>query len=265
MTPTLETYALPDLIAHYGGVEKDVNVACRNCGGNTPHDCRPSYLQTPRILVIQALRFVVPKSPTLELASTIDIESSTGTESPPTDSETSISNTKRRAKKVAKRKVLKNASNITFPLEGLDMTPYLRAENPDPELYDLFGVVEHVGRRMDGGHYLAYVRGKNENGMDAWWKCNDGKCWMVNPDSLSAVQGYIWFYERRTQRGNVPEDWDVQIDQGLATPESYERDVRDIVIQRDTQMEQLEENELEESWQGRLRTSTTDGTVSYFH
>ena len=80
---TKQTYTLPDLIAHYGGVEKDVNVECRNCGKNTPHDSRPSYLQTPRVLVIQALRFVLPKSP-FEITTTTATMTSGEIKAPPT-------------------------------------------------------------------------------------------------------------------------------------------------------------------------------------
>jgi Ubiquitin carboxyl-terminal hydrolase len=172
-------FTLPELIAHYGGVEKNVNVVCRVCEGNTPHDSRPSYLQTPRVLVIQALRFVtssheVPlrRKPTLH----------------------------------------KNPVHITFPLSGLDMTMHLREndsmnEDNAEEVYDLFGVVEHIGKKMDGGHYIAYVRAKNAVGEDCWWKCNDAKCWMVGHELVAAAQGYIWFYERRSQRGTVPAEW----------------------------------------------------------
>ena len=230
VTPTMQPYSLPDLIAHYGGVEKDVNVECGQCGGNTPHDSRPSYLQTPRVLVIQALRFVVPKT---HINHTIlETESTPGTETPPTDSsDTSVP--KRRTKRnVPKRKVIKNPAHITFPLTGLDMTPYLRGESTEEEIYDLFAVVEHVGRRMDGGHYIAYVRAKDPVGKDVWWKCNDAKCWIVSGDTVSTAQGYIWFYERRTQRGITPEDWgdvigdDTQLEKerlGLVTPESDEK------------------------------------------
>src|SRR5271170_666881 len=115
ITPILQTYSLPDLIAHYGGVEKDVNVQCRHCGTNTPHDSRPSYLQTPRVLVIQALRFLVPKSPLVATAADTD-SITTGTDSPPqTDSDTPAPR-KRPARAATKRKVVKNPAHITFPL-----------------------------------------------------------------------------------------------------------------------------------------------------
>ena len=242
ITPAFQTYALPDLIAHYGGVEKDVNVECRQCGGNTPHDSRPSYLQTPRVLVIQALRFLVPKIPPAITTSSaiLDTESITGTDSP-TDysSEPTVSTTTLKRKRPTKRKVVKNPARINFPLTKLDMTTYLHASSTEEELYDLFAVVEHVGRRMDGGHYIAFIRGKTGTGEDCWWKCNDAKCWIVNAETVSAAQGYIWFYERRAQRGVIPEGWgdvlpvqqdvpkndpaEVVGDVGLATHESDER------------------------------------------
>src|SRR3981189_1103754 len=164
MTPSLQPYSLPELIAHYGGVEKDVNVECRHCGGNTPHDSRPSYLQTPRILVIQALRFVVPKTP-LEILE----NESTATDSSDTPAAAPASGPRKRTKRPTKRKVIKNPAHITFPLTGLDMTSYMREQKNatlDEEMYDLFAVVEHVGRGMDGGHYIAYIRGKDVLGRD---------------------------------------------------------------------------------------------------
>src|SRR5271170_3128465 len=141
LPPTaIQTYSLPDLIAHYGGVEKQVNVQCRHCGGNTPHDSRPSYLQTPRVLVIQALRFLIPKSPldNLSHTATQDSESTTGTDSPPlTDSDTPAGTAppRKRARRQVptKRKVLKNPVHITFPLRGLDMTPYARERDDGEE------------------------------------------------------------------------------------------------------------------------------------
>lgn len=132
------------------------------------------------------------------------------------------------------------------------MTSYLRTPSSQEELYDLFGVVEHVGRQMDGGHYIAYIRGKDSRGGDCWWKCNDAKCWIVSEEMVSSAQGYIWFYERRAERGKVPEDWGDSVHEvsaaglALATPEIDERPVG------------FEEGgrKRDESWEGRLRGST---------
>ena len=268
ITPALQTYALPDLIAHYGGVEKDVNVECRQCGGNTPHDSRPSYLQTPRVLVIQALRFLVPKTPLSTATTILDTESTTGTDSPTDYSSEPLTTTTKRKSRPTKRKVVKNPAHITFPLTGLDMTSYLHTPSTEEELYDLFAVVEHVGRRMDGGHYIAYIRGKDGVGKDCWWKCNDAKCWMVSSETVSAAQGYIWFYERRTKRGVIPEDWGgilpVEMERdlvpvvgisvvdgvGLATPESDERPMSSGAT---AVWEDGDGKKTDGSWEGRLR------------
>lgn len=275
---TLQSYSLPELIAHYGGVEKDVNVECRQCGGNTPHDSRPSYLQTPRILVIQALRFEVPKTPLeiLETESTATDSSDNNTPSHNLSTHNHANNTATRTRKrtrPTKRKVIKNPAHITFPLTRLDMTSYLRDPKQTTgnceEMYDLFAVVEHVGRRMDGGHYIAYVRGRDALGGDCWWKCNDAKCWMVSCEAVSSTQGYIWFYERRSQRGEVPSEWGAEIplpvieslneDVGLATPES-EKVHGEEVVESNEDRENWEAREGDVKWQGRLRGKSVEGS-----
>ena len=141
------------------------------------------------------------------------------------------------------------------------MTAYARDAEGEEEVYDLFAVVEHVGRRMDGGHYIAYVRGRDAGGGDVWWKCNDAKCWMVGDEMVSAAQGYIWFYERRGQRGQTPEEWgeeegeevvgkDVEGEVGLPTPESDEKGMGQV---GDTKEEGYEGRKRDVSWEGRLR------------
>jgi len=236
-------------------------VECRHCARNTPHDSRPSYLQTPRVLVIQALRFVMPKSPLNLPLSFFESEfslppSGAETESPASSGYSSsepLAPPRPKRRRPPKKKVLKNPVHITFPLKGLDMTSYLRTSSPQEELYDLFGVVEHVGRQMDGGHYIAYIRGKNSRGEDCWWKCNDAKCWIVSDEMVSSAQGYIWFYERRAERGQVPEDWPSGVSgeesasplrASLPTPESDERPV----VGADETGRQRDG-----SWHGRLR------------
>ncbi|GAB5360982.1 hypothetical protein AAMO2058_000675100 [Amorphochlora amoebiformis] len=51
----------------------------------------------------------------------------------------------------------KNQAHVSFPLESLDMTPYID-ENPNGEkyVYDLVGVVNHHGKGLNQGHFTAY-------------------------------------------------------------------------------------------------------------
>jgi len=203
----------------------------------------------------------MPKSPLDLTVSLFESESSlpssgTGTESPASSGYSSsepLAPPRPKKRPPPKKKVLKNPVHITFPLKSLDMTSYLRTSSPQEELYDLFGVVEHVGRQMDGGHYIAYIRGKDSRGADRWWKCNDAKCWMVSDETVSSAQGYIWFYERRAERGQVPEDWPSVVGgeeftfplrAALPTPESDERPVVGVDETGRTR---------DGSWHGRLR------------
>ena len=71
------------------------------------------------------------------------------------------------------------------------MASYIPTESTGQEVYDLFAIVEHIGKRMDGGHYVAYVRAKSSSGTDCWWKCDGEKCWMVCEELVSAAEGYI--------------------------------------------------------------------------
>lgn len=50
----------------------------------------------------------------------------------------------------------KNDAFVEFPMEKLDMRPYVRklANEPEPVYYDLIGVSNHFGS-LNGGHYTA--------------------------------------------------------------------------------------------------------------
>ena len=58
-------------------------------------------------------------------------------------------------------------------------------------LYELFGVVNHVGR-ADGGHYTAYVRAGR-----AWYFCNDDQVARVPIATVLKSQAYILFYSKK--------------------------------------------------------------------
>ena len=43
-------------------------------------------------------------------------------------------------------------------------------------VYDLTGVCYHLGSSLEAGHYVAAVKGPN----DQWWECNDEHCVRVD-------------------------------------------------------------------------------------
>lgn len=92
---------------------------------------------------------------------------------------------------------------LTFPLDGLDMQPYLStsvlahryrlsAGASAPLLYDCMCVVVHKGS-FQGGHYIAYVR----NGS-TWYLCDDAYVQHVAEEVVQQSQPYMLFYMQRT-------------------------------------------------------------------
>jgi ubiquitin C-terminal hydrolase len=100
---------------------------------------------------------------------------------------------------------------VSFPAHGLNMgsllphwcevtrmqsTGYKDEDNlPTAEpkiLYDLFGVVNHVGS-MQSGHYVANIKVE-----DTWYHCNDQHVSYASEESVLKADGaYILFYIRR--------------------------------------------------------------------
>lgn len=114
----------------------------------------------------------------------------------------------------------KDETFVDFPLEGLDMSRYCahpnatvpssasasvsgsKADDSDfvvdsiPAMYDLFGVVNHYGR-LGFGHYTAYARRWDENGMDKEFALFDDSSVHPSADGIVTSAGYVLFYRRR--------------------------------------------------------------------
>ncbi len=91
---------------------------------------------------------------------------------------------------------VKYTNCITFPLEHLDLSPYMSA--PVSTRYRLKGVIMHKGSPT-GGHYTALVLDGSH-----WYLCNDGQVSMQDEFVRSIAAGAQWetftpvtfFYER---------------------------------------------------------------------
>lgn len=78
---------------------------------------------------------------------------------------------------------IKVAQGLEFPVEEvLDMAPFTTAASRGFKAgagqYRLDCVIEHIGRRMHGGHYIAYVRHAG-----GWHRCDDQKIQPVRSPS----------------------------------------------------------------------------------
>lgn len=73
---------------------------------------------------------------------------------------------------------------VDFPLEGLDMAPFVLSESQkksSPLIYDCFAVSNHFGG-LGGGHYTAYGKNPFDN---KWYDFDDGH---VSPLTGERVQ-----------------------------------------------------------------------------
>ncbi|KAG0053570.1 CSN-associated deubiquitinating enzyme Ubp12 [Gryganskiella cystojenkinii] len=84
---------------------------------------------------------------------------------------------------------------VDFPIEGLDLSDKaLKEEGGDDNVYDLFGVSNHMGG-LGGGHYTAYA--KNEK-SGQWYNFDDSHVSPVlNVESIKTSSAYLLFYRRR--------------------------------------------------------------------
>ncbi|KAF9972437.1 Ubiquitin carboxyl-terminal hydrolase 33 [Actinomortierella ambigua] len=85
---------------------------------------------------------------------------------------------------------------VQFPMEDLDMRPYLKSNDPQ-ELkhtkYDLYAVVRHRGV-LGGGHYIGYARHPQDG---QWYEYDDTYVTKKSASEISKMEAYILFYRRK--------------------------------------------------------------------
>lgn len=99
-------------------------------------------------------------------------------------------------------------TQITFPLDNLDMTPHFvstagletstlsRDDHKHymaPFKYQCYAVIQHEGATIDSGHYWTLVRDLKEN---KWWEMNDNKVGQISASKTQTANSYILFYKR---------------------------------------------------------------------
>ena len=63
------------------------------------------------------------------------------------------------------------------------------------QIYDLYGVVIHVGSSTNSGHYYAYCKNMQNN---AWYQCNDSHISSLASESGALnKEAYMLFYQKR--------------------------------------------------------------------
>lgn len=85
---------------------------------------------------------------------------------------------------------------VDFPIEGLDMSPYLALPTleKDGVIYDLFAVDNHYGG-IGGGHYTSYVKNFVDN---SWCHYDDSHVTQTSPEEVVTRAAYLLFYRKRS-------------------------------------------------------------------
>lgn len=96
-------------------------------------------------------------------------------------------------------------ATVQFPLEGLDMSKYVKSNNGESMIYDCYAVSNHYGS-MGFGHYTAYAKNPLTN---KWYEFDDSRVSaMEDPSNVISNAAYNLFYRRR--------DWHQQnIEEGV--------------------------------------------------
>lgn len=87
----------------------------------------------------------------------------------------------------------KLTNKVNFPLEDLDMSPYVKGYNKDSYKYDLYAVSNHGGG-LGGGHYWSYI--KNQDGN--WYRFDDRLVSTLDEDNVCGNEAYCLFYIKQS-------------------------------------------------------------------
>jgi len=89
----------------------------------------------------------------------------------------------------------KMEDKVDFPVENLDMSPYILGplDKDCPPTYKLYGVSEHSGATANSGHYTATVRNTKD---DKWYRYNDSHVGLTSGEASVTGGAYLLFYQR---------------------------------------------------------------------
>jgi ubiquitin carboxyl-terminal hydrolase 8 len=90
----------------------------------------------------------------------------------------------------------KSNKRVVYPIENLDLSPYVNGYLPESYKYDLYGVSNHIGGVL-GGHYTSFV--KNISGE--WLHFNDDQqiTKVPHPEvNVVTPMAYCLFYRKKT-------------------------------------------------------------------
>ncbi|XP_066448744.1 ubiquitin carboxyl-terminal hydrolase 50 isoform X2 [Eleutherodactylus coqui] len=85
-------------------------------------------------------------------------------------------------------------TNVDFPLNNLDVSPFLSSVNVKHQKYKLYAVVNHFGE-LDYGHYTAFCK---HPGTKEWNAFDDIRHFRISELTVQTSSAYILFYTNQT-------------------------------------------------------------------
>ena len=88
----------------------------------------------------------------------------------------------------------KTETHVDFPIEDLDLTPFVSTDKSDPNnyIYSCYAINYHNGD-LNGGHYWSSCKNLNNN----WYTFNDANVSKVNDLNSLTKNAYIIFFHRK--------------------------------------------------------------------
>lgn len=86
---------------------------------------------------------------------------------------------------------------IDFPIDHLDLSKYCNGYDKDDSIYELHAIANHDSV-LYGGHHYAYT--KNQDGL--WYKFNDRRVTLKDPNNLVTKYMYCLFYTKKNTAKN---------------------------------------------------------------
>ncbi|KAE9612024.1 putative ubiquitinyl hydrolase 1 [Lupinus albus] len=84
---------------------------------------------------------------------------------------------------------------VNFPIHNLDLTKYVKTEDGQSYVYDLYAISNHYGG-LGGGHYTAYAKLADDN---KWYHFDDSHVSPVTEAEIKSSSAYVLFYQRRRE------------------------------------------------------------------
>ena len=79
---------------------------------------------------------------------------------------------------------------VNSPIHNLDLSRYIIGYNKSQYVYDLIGVINHIGECY-GGHYNSIIKNTNNN----WYLYDDADVNSINTEKIITKKSYCFFYK----------------------------------------------------------------------